>query len=236
MKSFLKLAVFLLPIFLLSSCNNSQSNFFTDWTNQEDNTEGYQYSLEDFGMSIAWTAYKFTDKVSVSGTFQDYTLNEKNSSGSIEYILSGLQLAISTESIVTTNAIQDFKIKSYFFKVFNTSTITGTVINASEGVGDILLVMNNMSYKTPYSYSLKDDIIVLSTHLDLKNWEGEEAIAELNQQWSGNHKGTDPILNLWPEIDVTIQIPVNKILKKSQGVMVYRAKDVSGKIPIGLNE
>lgn len=236
MKFFLKLTGTLLLISLLSSCSNSQSNFFSEWTGEDENTEGQQYKLEDFGMSIAWTAYKFTDKISVSGTFQDYTLNEKNSSGSIENILRGLKLTIPTESIVTTNAIQDFKIKTYFFKAFNTPTITGTVIDATKRTGEIVLKMNNMSYKIPYSYSLNNDIIVITTHLDLKKWKGEEAISELNQQWSGNQMDTDLISNIWSEIDVTIKIPVKKLPKDNQAVMVYRYMDISAKGAIGIND
>ncbi len=210
MKPFLKPAVFLLSIFLFNSCNHSQNNFFSDWTGQEENPEGHQYTLEDFGMSITWTAYKFTDRISVSGTFQDYTLNEKNSSGSIENILSGLQLAIPTESILTTNAIQDFKIKTYFFGVFNTPFINGKIINAEKGTGEIQLRMNNLSNITPYTYSINNDTLVLLTHLDLKRWSGEEAIATLNKEWYGAHKITDGRANVWPEIDVTIKLPLHK--------------------------
>lgn len=209
---------------------------FTNWAGEEEITIGHQYILEDFGMSIDWTAYKFSDKISVSGTFQEYTLNEKNSSGSIENILRGLHVAIPTESIITNNAIQDFKIKTYFFKVLKTPTITGIIIDASQGRGDILLKMNNMSFKNPYSYSLENDVIILTTHLDLKNWKAEEAMAVLNHQWSGDYKEDELLLNVWPEIDVTIKIPVNKILKINPTVLVYKRIDVLGKKAVGLNE
>lgn len=171
------------------------------------------YTLDDLGITIAWTAYKFTDKVGVSGTFEDYTLNKESVSGSVESILKKLKLSIPTECIDSGNAIRDFKLTTYFFEVFNTPSITGTILNAKEGEGIIRLKMNANSLKTPYTYSLQNDTIVLFTHLDLKRWKGEEALSTLNTECYELHKGTDGISKLWPDVDVTIKLPVNRTVQ-----------------------
>lgn len=161
MKSFLKFTILLLLPLLIGSCNNSAKNTSAFWIEEKGISENKEYAIDDFELSIVWTAYKFTDRIGVSGTFTNYTINKKNASGSIEDILNKLQLSIPTESIGTENAIQDFKISTYFFKIFNTSTITGTVLNAKKGQGDIKLKMNDISRDTPYTYSLKNDTIIL---------------------------------------------------------------------------
>ena len=209
MKPFLKFTSLLLLPLLLCSCNNSENNSSASWVQENEISENKEYTIDDFELSIEWTAYRFTDRIGVSGTFNNYSINKKNTSGSIEDVLNNLQLSIPTESIDTENAIRDFKISTYFFKIFNTSTITGTVLNASEGQGDIKLKMNNISYKTPYTYSLENDTIILITHLDLNKWKGEEALASLHKEYDELHDITDDTSKLWAGVDVVVRLPVN---------------------------
>lgn len=193
---------------LTLSCSGAE-----DGMDKRDISEVHNYTLDDFGVSVIWTTYKFTDRISVSGTFEDYTLNKENLSGSIEDILNRLYLSIPTESMATTNAIQDFKIKTYFFKSFNTPFITGTVLNATDGKGNIKLKMNNISINTPYTYSLENDTIVLFTHLNLKKWKAENAMAALNEESSELQVGNDGLSKIWPEVDVVIRFPVYRLAK-----------------------
>lgn len=213
MKCFLKFASLLLLPLLIWSCTNSENNSSASWFEETEISENKEYAIDDFELSIGWTAYKFTDRVGVSGTFEDYILNKENLSGSVEDILNKLQLSIPTESIATENAIRDFKIRTYFFQVFNTASITATVTNAKEGEGNVKLRMNNISRNTPFTYSHENDTILLFTHLNLKKWKGEEALAELNKECYELHIGADGISKLWPNVDVVVKIPVNKSSK-----------------------
>jgi hypothetical protein len=213
MKPFLKFIGLLLLLSILWSCNNSKKKPTATMADSKEISKNEAYTLDDLGITIAWTAYKFTDKVGVSGTFEDYTLNKESVSGSVESILKKLKLSIPTECIDSGNAIRDFKLTTYFFEVFNTPSITGTILNAKEGEGIIRLKMNANSLKTPYTYSLQNDTIVLFTHLDLKRWKGEEALSTLNTECYELHKGTDGISKLWPDVDVTIKLPVNRTVQ-----------------------
>lgn len=207
MKFLLKFTSIILLLTLFYSCNSPGSNASNA---QGEIIEEPEYRLEEFGISIQWTAYKFVEKIGVSGKFCDFTIHKRKSSGTIENILNDLQLTIPTESLVTENAIRDFKIKTYFFGIIGTPSINGTILTAKNGEGDIKLEMNNVSNTTRYTYSLENDTIVLFTHLDLKKWKGEEAIAELNKEWYGVYKGPDGVGNVWMDVDVSIRIPVNR--------------------------
>lgn len=213
MKLFLKLIAVLLFPLVLGSCNNSVKKPSPIGPDQKEISENQVYDIDDSGISIVWTAYKFTDKVAVSGTFEEYTISKKNVSGPIENILNGLQISIPTESIETENAVRDFKITTYFFDVFNTASITGTVLKAKDGEGDIRLRMNKISLTTPFTYSLENDSIRLFTHLDLTKWKGEKAMEVLNKECFELHKGTDGISKLWPDVDVVIKLPLKKVSK-----------------------
>ena len=210
MKPLLKLIGLLLLPLLIWACNNSKKNTTATWIEEIEISDNEDYAIDDFELSILWTAYKFTDRVGVSGTFNDYTINKKNTSGSIEDILKNLQLSIPTESIDTENAIRDFKISTYFFKIFNTNTINATVLNVHEGEGVIKLEMNNISHNTPYTYSLENDTIILFTHLDLNEWKGEKALANLNKEYYELHDRTHDTSKLWPDVDIVVRLPVNR--------------------------
>ena len=162
------------------------------------------------GITILWTAYKFTEKVGISGTFEDYAVYNDNVSNSIEGVLEKLKLSIPTECVDSGNAIRDFKLRTYFFQAFNTEIINGTIINAKGGEGIINLRMNNFSIDNPYTYVLRNDTIVILTHLDLKKWKGEEALTTLNKECYELHKGKNGISKLWPDVNVEIKLPVKK--------------------------
>ena len=195
---------------LLWSCNDSEANSLNTWVDQEGISNGEVYAIDDFGISILWTAYKFSDRIGVSGTFGDYVVYKENESGSIEKILSKLKLIIPTEYVESGNAIRDFKLRAYFFEVFNTSSITGTVLNAKDGKGIISLKMNDISIDTPFTYVLKDGKIVIFTHINLESWKGEKALTRLSEEYHKIHEEADAISRLWPDLDVVIKLPVIK--------------------------
>ena len=214
MTHFLKLTYLLLILLLIMSCNNSENKKIESIENKSIAKE-YLYSIDTTGVSVVWTAYKFSNKVGVSGTFDTITLNKKNGDGSVENILNKLNMSISATSINSENPIRDFKINTYFFKVFNTSAITGTILKAKNGEGIVDLNMNRVSKKVPFSYALKNDTIRLFTHLDLGYWKGEEALNVLNKECYELHKGADKVSKLWPDVDVVIKLPMTKELVRS---------------------
>lgn len=205
MTSYLKHTAFLFLFLLMASCSNS-----TKETSHKDYSELQKYTIDTSGLSILWTAYKFTNKVAVSGTFNTYVFRAKNTSGTVENILNKSKLSLSTASVNSNNAIRDFKLDTYFFKAFNTSEIRGTVTKAKANEGNIDLEMNRTSKRIPFTYSIEKDTIRLFTNLNLNYWNGEEAIKTLNTECYELHKGADGVSKLWPDVDVVFKIPAHK--------------------------
>ena len=212
MKYYLKHAIFLMLLLMISSCNDSEKKLSQKTSDQNQYSEQQQYSVDTSGISILWTAYKFTNKVGVSGIFNTYTFETKKASGTVENILKKSKLAIPTASVNSSNPIRNFKLDTYFFKAFNTSEIKGTITKAKESEGIINLKMNRRSKKIPFTYSVEKDTIRLFTNLNLTSWKGEDALKTFNTECYELHKGTDGISKLWPDIDVVIKIPVHKTL------------------------
>ena len=212
MKRFSKYFMCLLIVYGMISCNNSDKKLFNTSANQNQFSGQQQYSIDASGISILWTAYKFNTKIGVSGTFNTYTFVNKKASGTVENILNKSKLTITTTTLNSSNPIRDFKLDSYFFKVFNTSEIRGNITKAKESEGIIDLKMNRTSKKISFTYSMEKDTIRLFTNLNLTHWNGEDALKTLNTQCYEHLKGTDGISKLWPNVDVVIKIPVYKSL------------------------
>lgn len=211
MKRLSKYLMFLLLVEGIISCNNSDKKLYNTGSEQNQFYNEQQYTIDTSGISILWTAYKFTNKTAVSGTFNTYTFENKKASGTIETILKKSKLSISTATVNSDNPIRDFKLETCFFKVFNTTEIRADITKAIEREGVIDLKMNRISKKIPFTYDIAKDTIRLFANLNLTNWKGEEALKTLNTQCYELHKGADGISKLWPNVDVVIKIPVNKI-------------------------
>ena len=166
------------------------------------------YSIDKTGLSVQWTAYKFTNKVAVSGTFDQHEFKLQRESGSVEELLKDAEMTIITSSVNSGNIIRDPKLRTSFFKVFNADTINGKILDASRSSGTLELEMNNISKDVKYDYTIKNDTLFLTTHLDLIIWKGEKALSSLNNECYELHTGTDGISKLWPNVDVTMKLPL----------------------------
>ena len=117
-------------------------------------------------------------------------------------------MIIITSSVNSGNIIRDPKLRTSILKVFNTDPINGRILDAEHGKGALEeLEMNNISNDTKYDYSLKNDTLFLTTHLDLMLWNGKEALNSLNKECYELHKGIDGVSKLWPDVDVILKLP-----------------------------
>jgi len=183
--------MYLLIVYGLVSCNNKEKKPSNKNSEQSEFSESLKYNIDTTGISVLWTAYKFTNKVGVSGIFSTYTFETKNTFGTVENILNKSKLLIPTATVNSSNSIRDFKLDTYFFKAFNTSEIRGTIIKAKESEGIINLKMNRRSKKIPFIYSVEKDTIRLFTNLSLTYWKAEKALKTLNVECFDLHKGSD---------------------------------------------
>lgn len=210
MKQLSKYLMCLLVVYGMTSCNNSDKKLSNTDSYKSQVSKQQQYTIDTSGISILWTAYKFTNKTGISGSFNTYTFESKKVSGTVEDILNKSKLTIPTATVNSRNSIRDFKLDAYFFKAFNTSEIRGTIIKVKESEGVINLKMNRTSQHIPFTYAIEKDTIRLFTNLNLNYWNADEALKTLNTECYELHKGPDSISKLWPDVDVVIKIPVHK--------------------------
>lgn len=205
----LKFLSLLLVVLAISSCNTRDKKEGKTKTEAELVEKNRAYSIDTTSTVLQWTAYKFTDKVGVNGTFDNFKLHIENKNTSlIEELLQGAIININTNSVNSGETIRDTKLRTYFFDVFGTDTIKGEIKNALENKGEMILEMNAITKEIAYTYKMKNDTVFLSSAINLSYWEGEEAMTSLNQECHELHMGVDGISKLWPNVDITIKLPL----------------------------
>lgn len=196
-----------LIVLILLSCNGSDKKSKAPVIIKKT----YTYSIDTSGIVVNWTAYKFTEKIGVSGKFDKIKLSTEKSSTSIEDLLKSSEITISTSSVNSANGIRDPKLRATFFKTFNTDTIEGKILEVEAAKGLLALKMNTINNIIDYTYSYKKDTIFISTHFDLTKWNGKNALQALNKECYDLHKGPDGISKLWPDVAVKIKLPVIRV-------------------------
>jgi len=210
MKQLFKNTTYLILCLLVFSCNTSKKEKTETTDNMKDVElqDKQLFSIDTAGVLVHWTAYKFTNKLGVSGKFDDFKFLKIDEAPSIEALLKQSKISIATASVNSNSEIRDPKLRTSFFKVFNTSTIEGSVLEAKQGKGIVNLKMNAMTHTLDYTYAFKNDTLVMTAKIDLNRWHGEAAMQSLNKECYELHTGADGISKLWPDVDVQITLPI----------------------------
>jgi len=193
---------------MLFSCKKSKKEDKKNIDSTKVEVIDSMFSTMGTNAKILWTAYKFTDKVAVSGTFDQFELTTNENTSTPENFLVGNKIMINTHSVNTENPIRDAKIRTHFFDVMEADTILGEIINAKNGKGKLMLELHHMKDTVSYTYMNQLDTLVVNTTIDLNNWNGQKAINSLNTECYELHMGPDKISKLWPDINITLEIPL----------------------------
>ncbi len=197
-----------------SSCTNEPSVKSTD--KEETTTKvAKHYTLLTGQTAMRWTAFKFTERLGVIGTFNKIMVKEKVEGDGLSAALMGLEFKIPVSEINSNNEDRDGKIINYFFGVMKeTTAITGTFgeFNGDDTGGNcnVIINMNGQSKSVNFEYMVDERALGLSTLIDLNNWDGEFALQSINKKCEDLHKGTDGKSFIWPEVKLQISIPIAK--------------------------
>lgn len=172
------------------------------------------YSYVHDSTRVNWTAYKFTEKKGVKGTF-DSVVVEGVANGAISPldVFANVSFRILSSSVNTNDAARDKKILNYFFgKMIATNEISGKMVSVNEkGEAEVLIKMNNVEHNVQGVFTIKENKVSLQVEINMNHWNGQEAIASLNKECYELHKGDDGKSVLWPDVSVQIETTLQKI-------------------------
>ena len=124
------------------------------------------YSYESNTSSLEWTAFKFTDKTPVKGTFNEIKIEGSKTADDEKEMIESLTFTINTNSVETQNEERNGKIVKLFFGSINTDAITGKVKSLGDnGEAIIEIKMNNSAQEVAGKYTLDEGLFSFTTQL-----------------------------------------------------------------------
>jgi polyisoprenoid-binding protein YceI len=175
--------------------------------------DGCTYGYNGASTQLKWTAYKFTDKVGVGGTFKKYSVEGAPAATTARSAVAGLKFKVDALSVDSGVADRDNKIAEHFFGTMSGGgTIRGQVKSVDpDGKGVVTIEFNGQSRDVPVTYTLTDNVnLEVKGSLDVNDWAAGESLKALNKVCEELHTGADGASVLWP--DVVLQI--NTVLER----------------------
>lgn len=162
------------------------------------------YTYNSSSTVLEWTAFKFTEKTPVAGTFNEIRVEGMEKSDDPKKMIESLKFTISTISVETQNDDRNAKIAKTFFGTINTEEITGRVKSLKDdGKATIVIKMNNVNQDVVGDYTLEDGKFSFNATIDVLNWKAGNGIEALNTLCKDLHTGADGKSKLWSEVDLS---------------------------------
>jgi len=172
--------------------------------------EKIAFSLHSSKNKVNWTAYKTTKKVGVKGSFKKINITANENGTSIKEAINNAEFSIPVSSVFTANSDRDSKIMRFFFRVMdNTAFLTGKLILETENSGNVIIVMNGVTSKVPFTYTITNNKFSMNGIMNLANWNALPALSSLNKVCGDLHKGEDGVSKTWEEVALQITCDFN---------------------------
>lgn len=199
MKKNIIYGLFILSAVALTACSGETK---TEETAEPKKTCFYTYNS---GTTVLeWTAFKFTEKAPVKGTFNTINITGKEGSDDTKKLIESLEFSIETASVETQNPDRNGKIAELFFGTIATPQITGKVKSLSDnGKATIEIKMNGIKKDVVGEYTLEEGKFTFASTIDVMNWNAGKGIETLNTACKDLHTGTDGKSKLWSEVDLS---------------------------------
>lgn len=208
------MALVVLSGFLFAACGGGEEE-----TNNEEVTGGEEpvveesctYAYDPEETVLTWTAFKLTERVGVSGTFDEINVVSNDGAEDMYAVLTGATFDIPVSSLNSNDEVRDPKIKNSFFGVMNsTDRITGSVNSLSETAGEVSITMNGMTKSYSGDVTVEGEEITFSTTLNMIDFNGQESIDSLGVVCEAKHTGPDGVNKLWEDVELVIRTTLIK--------------------------
>jgi hypothetical protein len=204
MKKYLLLSTTLFTA-LIFSCGGNEAE------TTKSASEKYTYSVVSENSTLEWTAFKFTERKGVTGTFREINIDGLDSSEDPKTLIESLSFSIPTSTVETENTERNGKISKQFFGTISTENITGEVKSLGKnGKAAISIKMNGISKDVTGEYTLNAGTFVFKASIDVLDWNAGEGIEALNTICKDLHTGADGVSKLWSEVDLNYTLVLKK--------------------------
>lgn len=165
-----------------------------------------------------WTAYKYTEKAAVGGTFNTFTLSETKAASSLADAMKGLSIEIDAASVESNNPARNTTIAEKYFALFAPqSIIKGNVLSVQgddkKGSIDINIDMNGVQKPYTFSYEEKEGNLVASSVMDMMDFQLQKPFDSIHTACKTLHTGADGVAKTWTEVALRVVVTYEKQCK-----------------------
>lgn len=169
------------------------------------------YSYNADSTNFKWTAYKYTTRAGVGGTFDDITVSNTKSSENKTDVLVGAEFTINTGSVNSGNEERDPKVVEFFFgKLVDGGTITGKINSIKDGEAVVTINMNDVHMDVVGKITEEGNKVTMTAKVDMTDFEGLGAVESLNEKCYDLHTGDDGVSKLWPDVSIEVSTVLNE--------------------------
>jgi polyisoprenoid-binding protein YceI len=162
------------------------------------------YAYKQGSVKVEWTAYKFTEKTGVKGTFKTISTRFTTPPQSEDEMLLATTFEIDSLSVDSGNAARDMNVSQNFFKLMIAPKITGRIKGIKDGKAIVELKMNDVTRLVDFKYEKKDGKILATSSIDILDFSMQPSLKKINEVCYELHKGKDGISKTWSTIDLSI--------------------------------
>jgi len=161
------------------------------------------YSFDSSAVILEWTAFKFTEKKGVKGTFNEFQVKAGVKTGTDLEVAKSLSFTLNPASVNTDNPERDAKISTLFFGALKGSAISGKVLDLiGKDQAKIELTLNDQKQIVTGKYLLDSGSFVLEAKIDVLQFGADSGLKALNEACKDLHTGSDGVSKLWSEVDL----------------------------------
>ena len=204
-------------LIFLASCGGNMAtdkdtNTDTGDSNTEKVAENCTYSFNKDSTTVAWTAFKTTEKIGVDGKFDTVNISGTKEADNIAGVFSEASFSIPVSSINTNNPDRDMKIQKFFFgKLVGAETLSGKLKSlGNDGKGVVTVSMNGVEKDVEMDFTQNGDEVTLAAIIDVGEWNAQAGVKALNDECYELHMAGDGVSKLWPDVKISITSLLNK--------------------------
>ena len=177
------------------------------------------YSADTNDIKLQWTAFKYTEKTGVNGTFNTTKVTGATSAGSLADLVGGLKMEIDASSIESNNPGRNVTIAQFFFAKFApASAISASVkgLKGDDAKGELLIdiAMNGVTKTLPFAYTASaDGTFEGRATMDMMDFGLKAAFESIHSACKNQHMGKDGVAKTWPVVDLQVTAKFSKVCK-----------------------
>ena len=174
------------------------------------------YSTTEKDIGLEWTAFKFTEKAPVKGSFNSMKLKGPTQAESLADLVQGLSLDIDGASIESGNPGRNVTVKQFFFEKFVPAFVIKAAVEKVEGDETqgklhIQLTLNSTTKILPFEYTVKDGALEANATMQMMDFGLKAAFDSIHTTCKTLHTGKDGVAKTWDVVDLKVTGKFKKV-------------------------